>query len=74
MLGIVGIEGISFLMKAGAKPCPFYRGSLPKQCKQHGQDDADDNRGSNREVESELLFLDDDVTREFADPRNLPTY
>ena len=44
---------------------------LPKQCKQQGQDNADNDGGGDREVESELLFLDDDVTREFTDPRDL---
>ena len=50
-------------MKVGGK-------LLPKQCKQQGQDNADDDGGSNREVKSELLFLDDDVTGELTNPRD----
>jgi hypothetical protein len=46
---------------------------LPKQCKQQGQDNADNDGGGDREVESELLFLDDDVTGELTDPRDLLT-
>ena len=44
---------------------------FPKQCKQHGQDNADNDGGGDRQVKSELLFLDDDVTGEFANPRDL---
>jgi hypothetical protein len=46
---------------------------LSEQCKQQGQDNADDDGGGDREVESELLFLDDDVTGELTDPRDLLT-
>ena len=46
---------------------------LPKQCKQQGQDDADENRGGDWKVESELFFFNDDITGEFADPWNLLT-
>ena len=44
---------------------------LPEQRKQQRQDNADDKGGSDREVKSELLFFDDDVTGELTDPRNL---
>jgi hypothetical protein len=44
---------------------------FPEQGKQQRQDDADDDGRSNREVESELLLLDDNVPRKFADPGDL---
>jgi hypothetical protein len=48
-------------------------GLFPKQCKQQGQDDADEDGGDNGKVESEILFSDDDVSGKSSDPRNFFT-
>jgi hypothetical protein len=48
----------------------FPEALLPKQRKQQGQDDTDQNRGNNGKVESEVLFPDDNISGKSSDPRN----
>jgi hypothetical protein len=43
---------------------------LPKQRKQQGQDDTDENGGNNGKVKSEVFLSDDDIAGKSPDPRN----
>jgi hypothetical protein len=43
---------------------------FPKQHKQQGEDDADEYGGNNGEVESKILFPNDDIPGKSSDPRN----
>jgi hypothetical protein len=42
--------------------------SLPKNPKEKGQDNADEDGGGQRKVEGEILFFDDDISRKSANP------
>ncbi len=44
---------------------------FPEQRKQQREDDTDENGGSDRKVERELLFFNQDISRKPADPWNL---
>jgi len=46
------------------------KGLFPKQRKQQGQEDADENGGNNGKVEGEVLLSDDDISGKSPDPRN----
>ena len=48
----------------------FFRELFPKQCKQQGKEDTDEDGGNNGKVESEVLLSDDDVSGKSPDPRN----
>ena len=45
-------------------------GSLPKQREQQGQDDADNDAGGDREIETEFLSFNDDISGQPSDPWN----
>lgn len=58
----------SSLLQGGRKSVPM---SLSQNQKKQCQDDADENWGSERKIKSEILFPNDDIPREFANPWNL---
>jgi hypothetical protein len=49
----------------------LLKGLFPKQRKQQGQDDTDENGSNDGKVESEVLLSNDDISGKSADPRNL---
>jgi hypothetical protein len=56
-----------------APPCGRGASLLSQDPKQQCQDNTDQDGGGNRNVERELLPLDDEIAREPSDPGNLFT-
>jgi hypothetical protein len=49
-------------------------GSLPKQCKQQCQDDADNDAGGDGKIEAEFFLSNDDIPGESSNPRDFLTH
>jgi hypothetical protein len=57
-----------FLRRVGSIHSSYWVALLPEQRKQQCQDDADDDRGSERKIESKILSSNDNISGKPADP------